>query len=119
MRYSGTFKYDLKVGEDAERWVVDLLGPGVTVEVKTDTRATCTGQVFVEYKSRGKASGIATTAAAFWVFKLSNVVIIVPTETLREVVKRVYNFRGPTRGGDNNTSVGVLVPVFEILKGAA
>lgn len=45
-------------------------GREVTVEVKEDFRVNDTGNVVVETRSRGKPSGLATTKADFWVFRL-------------------------------------------------
>lgn len=88
------FTKDLKDGHDAEQEVVKRLcgpmgfqfhgsnddnkhdltmslfdGPKFTVEVKNDLRSKETGNIAIEFRSRGKFSGINTTTAKFWVYK--------------------------------------------------
>ena len=55
---------DLLVGQVRERKLGELL-EGKGVEVKSDFMAQRTGNVFVEYRSRGKLSGISTTEAEY------------------------------------------------------
>ncbi len=54
-------KYDIKA---------EVNGKSVTFEVKEDIRCADTGNVVVEYESRGKPSGIETTEADFWIFRI-------------------------------------------------
>lgn len=116
MKFNSDFAYDLKLGQDEEVWLAELLR-GKTVEVKRDYKAAQTGNLFVEYRSRGKASGLATTRADFWAFILDGQrVIIVPTEHLKKVAQRAYNAGRTIRGGDSNTSEGVLVKVREMVE---
>lgn len=42
----------------------------VTFEVKEDVRVKDTGNVVIEKSSRGKPSGISTSTADFWIFRL-------------------------------------------------
>ena len=116
MKFNSDFAFDLKLGQDEEIWLADLL-QGKTVEVKRDFIASRTGNVFVEFHSRGKASGIATTRADFWAFILDGErVIIVPTQFLQQVARKAYKQGRTVRGGDNNTSEGVLVKIEELVK---
>ena len=62
MQYNNDFKYDLKVGQIKEKELA-LIFNSKTVEVKYDLQALKTGNVFVEYFSRGKKSGISITHA--------------------------------------------------------
>lgn len=92
-----------------------MLG-GDKVEVKSDRLARKTGNVFVEFESRGKESGIITTTADWWVIELGeDVFIIMPTSRLREITNNKLKSRGYVRGGDGGTSKGVLIPIFEVL----
>lgn len=50
--------------------VADIDGREVTIEVKEDVRTKDTGNVVIECESRGKPSGIMTTNADFWVFRV-------------------------------------------------
>lgn len=65
---------DFKVIGFNEDKACDILaevdGKEVTIEVKEDVRTKDTGNVVIECESRGKPSGIMTTQADFWVFRL-------------------------------------------------
>ena len=67
MNYNNDFKYDLKVGQTKEQELGDIFN-NKTVEVKYDLQALITGNVFVEYFSRGKKSGISTSIADYYCF---------------------------------------------------
>lgn len=116
MKYSSSFTYDLHVGEDAESWAAGLLG-NAKIEVKTDSMAHTTGNVYIEVYSRGKASGISTTTADYWVYKIeaTGSAIIVKTERLKELVKKYHKLNGFKKGGDNDSSLGVLIPIKEVI----
>lgn len=116
MKFNSDFAFDLQMGQDEEIWLADLLR-GKTVEVKRDYIASRTGNLFVEFSSRGKASGLATTKANFWAFILDGErVVIVPTKYLQQVARQAYSEGRTVRGGDNNTSEGVLVKVEELVR---
>lgn len=61
-----------------------------TIEVKTDTRAEHTGNIAVEVSHHGKPSGIATSRASAWCFVVGATACMLPTETLRQIVKTRY-----------------------------
>jgi len=116
MKFNSDFAFDLQMGQDEEIWLADLLR-GKTVEVKRDYIAARTGNLFVEFSSRGKASGLATTRADFWAFILDGErVIIVPTQFLQLRARQAYREGRTASGGDSNTSEGVLVRVEELVK---
>ncbi len=61
----------LDYNEDSECDIVaEVGGKRVTIEVKEDVRTKDTGNVVIECESRGKPSGIMTTKADFWVFRV-------------------------------------------------
>ena len=114
MEHCNDFRYDLKVGQIAEKAVAEIL-ENATVEVKRDLQWKNTGNVFIEYKSRGKKSGLAKSQADWWCFYLGSSVIFINTLDLK---RKVTGYMGTSRdivGGDNNTSKGVLLPVTELL----
>jgi hypothetical protein len=57
------YKYDILVKHNNT-------GKEYTIEIKEDFMVKDTGNVTVEYKSRGKFSGLLTTQADFYVYKL-------------------------------------------------
>ena len=116
MKYSSSFTYDLHLGEQAEDWAKELFG-NTKVEVKTDAKAQETGNMFIEVYSRNIPSGISTTTADYWVYRIEGkgTAIIISTKRLRQIVKETYKLNGFTKGGDNDTSLGVLVPLVNLL----
>jgi hypothetical protein len=116
MKHSGSFTHDLNFGEKAEDWVNNLFTGGLKIEVKADRMATKTGNIYIEVYSRGNKSGISTTDAAYWIYRLedNDTAFIVSTQRLKYLVKQ--HFKGIfVLGGDNNTSKGVLIPVKNLL----
>lgn len=109
-----TFKEALLLGQEGEQ----IVSKALKGEVKRDFGAGNTGNVFVEFESRGKASGIATTKADWWVFLLSGgyddeVFVGIRTERLKEIMDSI---KWEVRGGDGRTSKGKLVPVRRLIK---
>lgn len=117
MKYSSSYTYDLVVGEDAEDWVNEVIKVGSKVEVKTDSIAHKTGKMYIEVYSRGKASGISTTTADYWIYRVEQrgTAVIIETEKLKELVRKYYKLNGFKKGGDDDTSLGVLVPLIELV----
>lgn len=120
------FAYDLKVGQLAEKTIGKLLMlDSSTIEVKLDLLTQKTGNIAVEYRSRGKKSGISTTRAKFWAFVIcidnkgyeDFPIVIVPTEYLKEIARKHYKLGHIIRGGDNKTSEMVLLPISDIFRG--
>ena len=118
MKCCNDFSHDLKLGNKGENLIAKILMlEGSKIEVKTDFHAikgNATGNVFVEFESRGKLSGISTTHAEWWCFVLSNQqIVLIEISKLKQLCKsdglRIVN------GGDNNTSRGILLPVKLLL----
>ncbi len=115
MKYCSDFSHDLKLGQKGENYLAKiLLLKGDKIEVKADYGAQKTGNLFIEYESRNKLSGIATTKAHYWAFLISNEqIIIIETNKLKTLCKAKTLRR--VNGGDNNTSKGILLPLNNIL----
>ena len=115
MKYSSSFTYDLHLGEQAETWAKELFGNS-KVEVKADSMAHLTGNLFIEVYCRNKPSGISTTEADYWVFKFeTGTAEIISTQKLKQLARKFFNMNGFKEGGDGNMSKGVLVPLLYIL----
>jgi hypothetical protein len=76
-------KYDLKMGNDENE---------ITYEIKTDVKCAPlfdTGNIFIEFESRGKPSGIQITQADWFVtyFKYLNELWFIKSEKLKELIK--------------------------------
>jgi hypothetical protein len=82
MDYNNDFKYDLKVGQLKEKELGEIFS-SKKVEVKYDLQALDTGNVYVEYFSRGKLSGLSTSEAEYYCFALGNTFHFISTEELK------------------------------------
>jgi len=110
------FDICLEYGEIKQKQLAAILGDE-TLEVKSDRKAKTTGNIAIEYRSRGKPSGLATTRANFWVFILDGMgmFIGIATDKLRKIARGYYIHGDVVKGGDDNTSDMVLVPVKALL----
>lgn len=116
MEFNRDFKYDLKLGQIAEKWLAELL-QSQRIEVKRDFKASQTGKVFVEFFSRGKPSGIDKTEAEFWAFIIDGeTVVILPTQKLKQLVEEAKEKGRVVAGGDANTSQGALIKLERLVK---
>jgi hypothetical protein len=115
MNYNSDFKYDLQLGQLGEKHLGNILD-NQKVEVKTDYQASDTGNLFIEYLSRGKESGIITTEATWFAFIVSNEkIILVSTNKLKKLCRPYLNTKRDVKGGDDNTSQGILLPIKDLL----
>jgi len=115
MNYNNDFKYDLKVGQIKEDELGDVFN-NKTIEVKYDLRALDTGNVYVEYFSRGKLSGISTSHSDYYCFAFVNDTFhLIKTEQLKSLCRKYLNTDRDKKGGDNDTSKGILLPIKELL----
>jgi hypothetical protein len=119
MQFNSDFKYDLEYGiVEGETWFHNIVSNS-KFEVKTDRMSAKTGNVYIEYMSRGKLSGIATTQADYWVYKIAeSKAIVLKTKELKMLVKKLViegKARADVKGGDNNTSLGVLVKIKDLV----
>jgi hypothetical protein len=108
------FKTDLKLGNDGEDVIINFLeskgcsyvdsnndnkydlkmitkGVETTYEIKTDVFIAPiydTGNIFIEYESRGKSSGISVTQADWFVtyFKYLKEIWFIKSETLKQLI---------------------------------
>jgi hypothetical protein len=118
LKYSSSFTHDLNFGEKAEDWINEIFNDGKLVEVKSDRLAHKTGNVYIEYECRNKPSGIATTTAHYWIYRIqqNNIAIIIPTERLKEICRVYYKEGRIMLGGDNNLSKGFLIPLIDLIR---
>jgi len=126
MNFNSDFKYDLELGQVGETFISNLLR-NKTIEVKFDFGTHRTGNFYIEYESRGKPSGLATSQASFWVLIAASesgcrlkhniapieqddvlFAVMISTEQLKHLC-RTKHYRIDVPGGDDNTSKGVLI----------
>jgi hypothetical protein len=115
LNYNNDFRYDLKIGQEYETKLFELLGK--TIEVKRDFKCLETGNIFVEYESRNKPSGIAISEADYYCYWLSNYhLIIIEKDELKKLCRKYLKTNRDVKGGDMNTSKGILLPLKEFLQ---
>ena len=116
MNYNNDFKYDLLLGQITEKEVGAIFS-NQKIEVKDETaQSKTTGNVFIEYESRGKPSGLATTQADKWCFKLSeHCYLFTSVKHLKEIARDIHKSKGFVLGGDKNTSKGILIPIIKLI----
>ncbi len=121
--YAPDFDIDVKRGDIGEALTAGILAEIDTVEVKTDYRASETGNVYIEVysyrasdKSDLKLSGISTSKARWWAFcsPADNGLVIIRTEDLRELVSANYTrfkVSQPIANGKTAASIGAAIPM--------
>lgn len=114
MDYNSDFRYDLKVGNIKEKELASIL-ENKKIEVKYDLKALRTGNVFVEYESRNKLSGISISESDYYCFCLGDSFHIMPSKELKDRCRKYLKTNRDVVGGDNNTSKGILLPIKELL----
>jgi hypothetical protein len=115
LNYNSDFKYDLELGQLGEQKLSEILHHK-RIEVKTDLLTPKTGNVFIEYSSRNKPSGIATTQAEYYAIVVNETIILKTTTELKSIARKYLNTKRDVLGGDNNTSKGVLVPIVDLVR---
>jgi hypothetical protein len=114
MNYTSDFDLDLSIGIEGEQKLLEMLTIS-TIEVKTDYLAAKTGNIAVEFYSRGWPSGIAVTKAKHWAFVIPDKgVFIIETDRLKTLARKYYKLKRIKFGGDNNSSHLVLIPITEL-----
>lgn len=84
-------EFKLSEGLNGRHWV--------TFEVKHDKKSVTTGNIAVEYKCRGKDSGIRVTQAKWWVVK-SRYWYIMEVEKLKKLIAEHKYKRNKLDAGD-------------------
>lgn len=119
--YESRWDRDLAAGKAWEREFFGLLR-NARIENKLDRMAWKTGFLFVEYESRGKPSGIATTEADWWVFGVQApdgtipLVVMAKTNHLKALARLYWKTWRNVDGGDNGTSKGILLEPDELMR---
>jgi hypothetical protein len=112
------FDIDLEYGKVFEQKVADML-QNSKIEVKTERdKWSATGNIVIEFESRGRPSGIASTEADYWFHNLA-----IGNDIVMTLVFPVYKLRSyiaqhnpkMIRGGDNNTSRMYLISLTDLV----
>lgn len=117
MNHTSDFDLDLQLGQELEKQLEGILTGRVVAEVKRDFAAKRTGNIAIEYKSRGKPSGIAVTKSKYWIIGIENgAVIIAETEKVKAIARHYLKLYGDKPMGDNDTSRGILIPLNDYVR---
>ena len=113
------FDIDLRYGQKVECKVREALEGTIEVKAERDLWRI-TGNVAVEFRSRGKPSGIAVTEAKHWCHVLMDgedvaLYILKDTESMKELARYYYRNGSVVRGGDDDTSEIVLIPINSLV----
>ena len=119
MKHISDFTGDLDFGVISEKYygkiLSDLINGMSECKAERD-RWIKTGNTFVEFESRGKPSGIATTHSEHWVVSFYKedklcFTLILPIENMKRIARKGKLIKG----GDENTSKGMLVEIKELI----
>ena len=84
----------------------DFIADNLRYECKADRMAHKTGNLCIEYQSRGKPSGISTSEADFWIYMLVgpdgeiSETYKIPSQNLKDEINKQTYLRAVS-GGDN------------------
>tara|TARA_Y100001963_G_scaffold130821_1_gene187509 strand:+ start:848 stop:1231 length:384 start_codon:yes stop_codon:yes gene_type:complete len=118
------FDIDLDFGNIGEEYIQDIFDGNCWVEVKTERDIwKKTGNMIIEYRCRGKLSGISTTKATTWIhcFYYKNKIefsLIFNVDELKRKVKKLYE-KGIAKkkfGGDDLASHILVIPIRHMIK---
>lgn len=132
MEFNSDFRYDLRLGQVGENALAKMISDE-KLEVKFDWATHRTGNFYIEYESRGKASGIAKSEAKYWCliaasptadrkrvaegeFRGSDALfsIIINKDRLKQICECKAH-RKDVKGGDSNTSLGYLIKAVDLI----
>lgn len=105
LKYEDSYRYDILVSINEKNY---------KFEVKEDFMCWKTGNIALEYESRGKPSGISTTESDFYVYKINwdksksrknknPEYVIHRTSTIKDLVTK-KKFHRIVNGGDKNSN---------------
>jgi len=112
--FEDTNKYDILAEKDGSKF---------TVEVKEDFICENTGNVGLEFECRGKPSGIQTSKATFYVYKLHTrnygiKFFMHKTGALKKMIAEEKYFRIVNGGDEGSDSMNYLFKYDTFIKGA-
>ena len=96
-----------------KEWDIYIPELNMGIEVKSDAQHKSTGNYFLEYYCRNKASGISSTKAEYFFIYLDELYII-KTDTLRDIFLKYKGTNKDKIGGDNRKSLGIIISLKEL-----
>lgn len=111
------FDIDLAYGVKTESLLMELFNGNGKIEVKSERdKWVNTGNIAIEFMSRGKKSGILSTESDYWFHSLNIedeivMIFVFKTNVLREWIRARLHELKEVKGGDDNTSKLILIPI--------
>jgi hypothetical protein len=111
------FDVDLSIGREWEETFLSIFAG--KIECKRDGLFCSTGNIFIEYKYRGKPSCLSTTEADWWAIGLESVngdiekAVLVSVPWLKEKCRPLLGTKKDVLGGDNKLARGILLSLEE------
>ncbi|MDC1446680.1 hypothetical protein N8344_01750 [bacterium] len=96
-----------------KEWDIYVPELDIGIEVKSDAQHKSTGNYFLEYYCRNKASGISSTKAEYFFIYLDELYII-KTDTLRDIFIKYKGTNKDKIGGDDRKSLGIIISLKEL-----
>jgi hypothetical protein len=116
-------KFDIQLGsarDDEDRLALSLQNK--TIELKTERfQWEQTGNIFIEYESRGEPSGLAVTTADFWCHELARgddtlCYLVIPTDRLKKICRGKLKTAAHKNGaGDAQAQRGIVLKLSDLL----
>lgn len=107
---------DLRDGEAREDAFVHTFLKA-KVEHKSDEKCRFTGNVFIEFRQKGRPSGIAVSTADYWAIEFNtNCWIVIPTDKLRHLARQYWKAGKVKNGGDGDNYEGILIPLTALIQ---
>lgn len=111
IRFNNTYHYDLLIKKSKRV---------ITVEIKEDFSCERTGNIGIEYWSRGKFTGISITESQYYIIKAHRpneiVFLLIKTTDLKELIKNKEYTRIVIGGDKDSGSTNYLFKYETILK---
>lgn len=92
--YNDNYKYDLIL--------TTVKDTKITIEVKCDLQSSVTGNIVVEFESRGKPSGISRSEADYWFYKVEGEWWSINRLKLQEIIN-LEHYERVVVGGDKGS----------------
>lgn len=121
--YKDVDKVELNKDKRYDLCVFKADGSTVTIELKVDYMCRFTGNVAVEYESRGKDSGINTSEADVYIYKLhlsdgTAPYMAIPTKRLKGMIDKGLYFKKISGGDKGSNTRCYLFKAEEFIKNA-
>ena len=114
-------KFDIQLGQaERDENALARIMSGAKIELKTESFLwDRTGNIFIEFESRGKPSGIAVTKADFWVHQLVKedqtvIYLMFPIARLKALCAACGKVKHGA--GDDGTQSGYLIAIKDVAR---